>query len=141
MFCCRHTMQMLQHNQTIKKELHEKHLSSQQVNTNSNDVSDIIWQWLLSNIVNATGSISTISSSSNSNKTKLVALSSFTVDTQAINYLFYLFNHFDSQPNQLYFFLNMLHPLHGGAHGIVWHALNCTNNYAYNVSTLEGTHF
>ncbi len=152
-------MQILQSNQAIKtgciknikyimlKLNKQKHLpfcnpvSSAQACTINNDISDIISHKLSSNIVNATDSISTMSSSSNLNETRSVALSSSTIERQAINYQFLQINHFDSQPNQLYFFLNMLHPLHGGAHGIVWHALNCANNYAYNVSTLEGTHF
>ncbi len=95
----------------------------------------------LHNIVNATDIISTMSSTSISNQKHSISLSSSIVDTQAINYLFHQFNHLNSQSNQLYFFLNMFHPLHSDAHGIVWYALNHTNNFACNVTTMEDTHF
>ncbi len=79
-------------------------VSCAQVCTFNNDISDIISHKLSSYIVNATESISTISSSSYLNKINSVALPSSNVGTQAINYLFLEFKHFDSQSNQLNFF-------------------------------------
>ena len=112
-----------------------------QCNTKCTDTNNIALHNQLHNIVNPKDSISTVSSLSQSKQTNSSALSSSTVDTQAINFLFYQFNHFDSQPNQLYFFLNMLHLHHSGAHGIVWRAINGINKCIYNVSTLEETYF
>ncbi len=122
MFCCRHTMQILQSYQTIKKgciknikyimlkhykqeHLHfYQHLVLPQHNIDSHDTYDIMSHNPIYNCVNQSDSISTITSSSKSNHTNSVTLSSSTVDTQAINSLFYQFKHFESQPNQLYFF-------------------------------------
>ena len=79
-------------------------------NIDYNNTTHIVSHNPVHSLVNPTDSISTISSLSNLKQTNSVALSSSTVDTQAINFLFYQFNYFDSQPNQLYFFLNMFHP-------------------------------
>ncbi len=159
MFCCSHTMQILQSIQTIKKgciknikyimlkHYKQEHLhycqplSLPKCHTYCNDTNYIVSHKPVHNIVNPTDSICPISSSSQSRQTNLVTLSSSTVDTQAINSIFYCFNYFDSQPNQLYFFLNMFHPHQGGARGIVWRALNSINKCTYNVSTLEDTFF
>ncbi len=97
-----------------------QHLVLPQHNINSNDTYNNMSHNSIYNCVNQTDSIYTITSASKSNHTNSSALSSSTFDTQAINALFYQFKHFESMPNQLYFFLNMFYPHHGGAHGIVW---------------------
>ncbi len=112
-----------------------------QCNTKCTDTNNITLLIQVHNIVNPIDSISTVSSLSQSKQTNSSALSSSTVDTKEIKFLFYQFNHFDSQPNQSYFFLNMLHLHHGGARGIVWCAINSINKCTYNVSTLEETYF
>ncbi len=108
---------MLKHYQ--QEPLHFcQQLTLQHFNTNSNDTNFTTAHEPTSNTVNATNSIYTISSTSIPNQPSSVAVSSSTVDTHAINYLFYKFNYFDSQPNQLYFSLIMFYSLHGGARGI-----------------------
>ncbi len=82
---------------------------------------------------------STISSTSKSNESTTIVSLSTCVDLSMITYQYDQINHFDSLPNQLYFFLNMFHPFLGGTHGIVWHTMAHTGNFATNVSTLEAT--
>ncbi len=74
---------------------------------------------------------STISSISESVQPETVASLSKSADVSTITYQYDQFNHFDSQPNQIYFFV--------GATGKVWCAMTCTVNFASNVSTLGKT--
>ncbi len=131
---------MLKHYKQEHQHWYKPSLSLQ-CNINNNITNYIVSHNPANNIVNPPDTISTISSLSNSKQTNSVALSSSTIDTQAINFLFYQSNYFDSQPNELYFFLIMLHPQHGGAHGIVSRALNSINKCTYNVGAVEDTQF
>ncbi len=54
-----------------------------------------------------------------------------------MNQLYNQFNYFDNQQNQMYFFLDMFYPPHGGAHGIAWSAIMQSANNAYNISTAK----
>ncbi len=131
---------MLKHYKQEHQHWYKPSLSLQ-CNINNNITNYIVSHNPVHNIVNTTDSISNISLSSNSKQTNSVAFSSSNDNTPAINFLFYQFNYFDSQPNELYFFLIMLHPQHGGAHGIVWRALNSINKCTYNVGAVEDTQF
>ncbi len=97
-------------------------LTLQQFSTNKNDTNIIITQEPPSNIVSTEDSISSISSMSIPKQSHSVALSSSTVDTNSINYLFHQFNCFDSQPNQLFF------PQHVSSTiwWCTWHSMACS---------------
>ncbi len=77
----------------------------------------------LTHIDNATISELSMSTISKSDQSQLSASTSQTVDTITMNQLFEQFNYFDNQQNQMYFFLDMFYPPHGGAHGIAWSAI------------------
>ncbi len=86
---------------------------------------------------------STISTKSHSNlksnEPSTIVSSLTSVDLSTNTYPYHHFNHFDSPPNQMYFFLNMFHPFCGGAHGIVWRALTRTGSFSTIISTVEAT--
>ncbi len=89
-------------------------------------------------MVDCNSTIST-KSKSKSNESTTIVSSSTDVDLYTNTYQYHQFDHFNHLPNQMYFFLNMFHPFLGGVHGIVWHAMTCTGNFATNVSSLEAT--
>ncbi len=140
MLCCRHTMQILQSNSTLKKGCIKnikyvmlKHYKQEHVHlqhpsitslfiTNNNYIEYIIFHNNSRNFVNAKDSISTISSMSNPNQQNSVALPVPSVDTHEINNLFHQVNHFDSPPNQMY------SPEHvtSATQQCTWHIMACS---------------
>ncbi len=95
----------------------------------------------MTSIDNGTISALSISTMSKSDQSQLTALTSQTVNTIAMNQLYNQFNYFDNKQNQMYFFLDMFYPPHGGARGIAWSVIIQSANNTYNISTLDKTHF
>ena len=95
----------------------------------------------MTNIDNGTISASSISTLTESDQSQLTASTGRTYDTITMNQIYNQFNYFDNQQNQMYFFLDMFYPPHGGARGIAWSAIMRSANNAYNISTLDETKF
>ncbi len=89
-------------------------------------------------MVECNSTISTKSKSKSNECTTIISTSSY-IDSSTNSYQYYHFEHFDSQPNQMYFFLNMFHPFLGGVHGIIWCAMTCTGTCTTKISTVEAT--
>ena len=87
-------------------------------------------------------SISSISGSIASTQTRSTRCdTSFVGAANARNYQYYHFDYFDSPKNRSFFFLNMVHPPHGGARGMAWIAINGCANPCWNVCQLDETQF
>ncbi len=82
-----------------------------------------------------------ISNQFKSDQSQLTLSTLPTVDTITMNQLYGQFNYFDNQQNQMYFFLDIFYPPHGGARGIAWNTVMQSANNCYNVSSLDKTQF